>query len=76
MGNTEYKDRIVHELDSLNREQQKKMLDYLLRIKVSEPKGTSGKELLVFAGSIGKEDLDVMERAIAEGCEKVDANGW
>ncbi len=76
MGNTEYKDRILHELDSLNREQQRKMLDYLLRIKVSEPKGTSGKELLAFAGSIGKEDLDVMEIAIAEGCEKVDANGW
>ncbi len=76
MGNTEYKDRIVHELDNLNREQQKKMLDYLLRLKLSEPIDTRGKDLLVFAGAISKEDLGVMERAIAEGCEKVDANGW
>lgn len=46
MGNTEYKDRIVHELDNLNREQQKMMLDYLLRKAVKRSMQMAGKYAL------------------------------
>jgi hypothetical protein len=76
MNKSNFKEKIISELDSLNREQQKKMLDYLLSLKLSQLKGTKGKELLAFSGAIGKEDLGAMKRAIAEGCEKVDGNGW
>ncbi len=71
-----FKNKIVKELDSLNWEQQEKILDYLVSLKISEIKGTKGKDLLVFSGSIGKEDLIIMENAIVEGCEKAEPNGW
>lgn len=70
------KNKIINELDNLNWEQQKKILDYLLWLKLSESKGTRGEELLVFSGAIDQEDLAVMEKAISEGCEKIDANDW
>lgn len=70
------KSKIIDELDNLSWEQQKKMLDYLLSLKIPQIKGTSGKDLLQFCGAITKHDLDTMERAIAEDCEKVEANGW
>ncbi len=71
-----FKEKIINELDGLNWEQQKKMLDYVLSIKLSQIKGTKGNELLMFSGAINKEDLGAMISAIAEGCEKVDDNGW
>jgi len=76
VNQSELKNKIVNELDSLNWEQQKKMLDYLMLLKLSQLKGTKGKELLVFSGAIGKEDLGTMEKAITEGCEKIEADGW
>ena len=42
----------------------------------SADKGTPGKELLKFAGSIPHEDLEAMKSAIEEGCGQVDPNGW
>jgi hypothetical protein len=36
-----------------------------------EGSGVAGKDLLRFAGSIGADDLDVMERAIEEDCERI-----
>ncbi len=70
------KNRIISELDSLNQEQQKKLLDYVINLKLSEKKVTSGKSLVRFSGVISKEDLAVMEKAIEEDCEQVDLNEW
>ncbi len=70
------KNRIINELDSLNQEQQKKLLDYVINLKLSEKKATSGKSLVGFSGVISKEDLAVMEKAIVEDCEQVDLNEW
>jgi hypothetical protein len=39
-------------------------------------RGTPGRELLQFAGTIEPDDLALMKQAIEEGCEKVDANEW
>ncbi len=72
MNETDLKNKIIDELENLNWEQQKKMLDYLLSLKISQIQGTSGKNLLKFSGAITKGDLEAMEKAIAEGCEKVD----
>ena len=38
----------------------------------SKIKGVPGEELLKFAGSIPKEDLQLMSEAIKQDCEKVD----
>lgn len=70
------KDRIINELDSLSQDQQKKLLDYVLSLKLTKKKVTSGKNLLGFSGVINKEDLAVMEKAIEEDCEQVDLNEW
>lgn len=70
------KNKIISELDSLNQEQQKKLLDYVINLKLSEKKVASGKNLVGFSGIISKEDLAVMEKAIEEDCEQVDLNEW
>ena len=69
-----FKDRIINELDSLNQFQQKKLLDYVLSLKLSKKKKLGGKNLFDFSGVISKVDLAVMEKAIEEGCGQVDLN--
>ncbi|NMB35546.1 MAG: hypothetical protein GX989_04580 [Firmicutes bacterium] len=71
-----FKDRIINELDSLNQFQQKKLLDYVLSLKLSKKKKLGGKNLFDFSGVISKVDLAVMEKAIEEGCGQVDLNEW
>jgi len=39
-------------------------------------RGTPGKELLQFVGTIPPEDLDIMERVIEEECERINPRGW
>lgn len=70
------KDKIINELNSLNQFQQKKLLDYAMSLKLTKNKTTEGKRLLDFTGAISKEDLAIMGKAIEEGCEQVDLNGW
>lgn len=45
---------------------------------MNKPKGTPGKDLLRFAGTISAEDADEMMRAIEEGCERIepDDDAW
>jgi hypothetical protein len=40
------------------------------------PPGSNGRSLLRFAGSIDINDLMTIQRAIDEGCETVDQEGW
>ncbi|RJX25490.1 MAG: hypothetical protein C4554_07230 [Dethiobacter sp.] len=76
MMNHPLKEKIINELDRLSQEQQKKLLDYVLTLKMSNKKAVKGEKLLDFSGAISKEDLAVMEKSIKEGCEKVDLNEW
>jgi hypothetical protein len=38
--------------------------------------GTSGQQLLRFAGVISSEDLELMSKTIEEDCEQIDVNEW
>jgi hypothetical protein len=38
--------------------------------------GTSGKDLLKFSGTISQADLQLMAKAIEEGCERIDQSEW
>ena len=38
--------------------------------------GASGKELLKFSGAIDHTDLQMIAKAIEEGCESVDRSEW
>jgi hypothetical protein len=68
------KDEIIDQVDRLAAPQQRKVLDYARRLTM--PARTPGRDLMHFVGSIDPADLDVMSRAIQEGCEKIEPNGW
>jgi len=67
------KDNLIAQIDKLPHDLQVRVLDI---IKALTPKGVEGKSLLRFEGSISKDDLQLMSKAIEEGCEKVDINEW
>ena len=60
---------IVERLDKLTPAQQKQILNSVLSLLGEPVRGTSGKELLKFAGTISKEDAEIMKQTIEEGCE-------
>ena len=67
---------VVREMDHMPIELQRRVLDFAHALAGSYPKGTSGRNMIKFAGSFSRDDLDEMSAAIAEGCEKVDPDAW
>ena len=67
------KDNLMNQIDKLPHDLQVRVLDM---IKALTPKGVEGKSLLRFEGSISADELQLMSKAIEEGCEKVDINEW
>ena len=66
--------RELKELDEYERIEH-----FIVMIKASNlstVKGVPGKQLLHFAGSIPKEDLQLMSEVIKQDCGKVDVNEW
>lgn len=76
MDGTTIRQEILRELDYLQPELQRRVLDFAHALVVSCPKGVRGKELLRFAGCFQAEDMQAMSQAIEAGCERVDVNGW
>jgi hypothetical protein len=67
---------IKKEVRVLPRARQLEVLHFAKALRMAKPKGAPGKELLQFAGTISKADLRLMAKAIEEGCERIDADGW
>ena len=67
---------IREQLDRLPMEQQRKVLDFARALVLATPRGTPGREVVRFAGTIGAEDAARMNEAIEEGCEAIDPNEW
>lgn len=65
---------ILDQLDRLAPEEQMEVLAYARALAQSI--GVPGQEMLRFAGLIPPADLAEMERAIEEGCEQIDSDGW
>jgi hypothetical protein len=53
--------------------QQIKLLEFVESMITAK---TNKGDLLKFAGTIEKSELDVMQAAIEEGCEKIDNHEW
>ena len=68
--------QVVNQLSQLSFELQRRVLDFAQALAFSSSKGTPGKELLSFTGIIKSDDLQIMSRAIEDGCEKVNPNEW
>ncbi len=75
----EIKRRVLENLDTLDRPGKLEVLDLSealsSRSRPPTKRGTRAA-LLKYAGTISKEDLEIMKEAIEEGCEKVDEEGW
>jgi len=60
-------------LGQLSPYQQIKLLEFVeSMISAKKNKG----DLLKFAGAIEKSELDLMQAAIEDGCEKIDSHEW
>ena len=68
------RDQIVEQIDRLNDPQQRQLLEFARRLATSA--AVPGQNLLRFSGSIDPGDLEAMQQAIEDGCEKVDSSGW
>jgi hypothetical protein len=67
------RDNLINQIDKLPHDLQLRVLDF---VKALTPKGVEGKSLLRFEGFIRSDDLQLMSKAIEEGCEKVDISEW
>jgi hypothetical protein len=76
MTSSSLKKEIVEKLDLLPIEQQRKVLDFTRALTQSKTVGIPGRDLLRFAGTIEKTELESMTQAIEDGCERVDLNEW
>ncbi|WP_240610801.1 DUF2281 domain-containing protein [Ammonifex thiophilus] len=70
------REEILRELDRLPPELQREVLDFARALASSVSEGTPGEKLLRFAGILTPEEAELMERAIEEGCERVDLSEW
>jgi hypothetical protein len=66
---------IVEDLKSLPPDKLEVAADFIRRLK---PMSTETRETILAQtfGSLSPEDADAMQKAIEEGCEKIDEQGW
>ena len=76
MENSTTIQEIVERLDKLTPGQQKHILNSILSLLGEPIRGTSGKELLKFAGLFPPEDLEQIKQAIEEDCGQIDVSEW
>jgi hypothetical protein len=75
MTSSQIKQKIIERLDDLSEGEQRKVLEFAQHLPPT-PKGTPGKDLLKFFGTMDSEDCRRMEEAIEAGCERVDPCDW
>jgi len=67
----------LHEQIALLKDEQRlRLLEFARSLSRPPVRGEAGKGFLRFAGMIDSDDLAIMETAIEEGCELVNANEW
>lgn len=69
-------DEVIEQLKAMPQHLQWRVLEFAQALAKSQVRGTSGQQLLRFAGSIPPEDLQLMCEAIEQDCEQVDVNEW
>ncbi len=67
---------IAEQIDKLPENMKFKVSDFVNSLIIGKPKGVEGKNLLKFEGAISEKDIELMSKAIKDGCEKVDDNEW
>jgi len=72
---TDLPSQIHSELDGLDAEKQRRVLEYVRTLRQSQ-KGMTGSELKQFVGILNTADARAMMDAIETGCEQVNLNEW
>lgn len=68
-ASSQIKQKIIERLDELSEGEQRKILEFASHLPAT-PKGTPGKDLLKFFGTMDSEDCQRMEEAIEAGREQ------
>jgi hypothetical protein len=68
--------QVVEQLKVMPQHLQWQVLEFVRELVKAEVRGTSGQQLLRFAGSIPLDDLQLMQIAIEQDCERVDVDEW
>ncbi len=76
MSNRVLEQELIEQVRRLDEEQQRRVLEFAQRLK--RRKGTPGRLFLELTRDIKfhPDDLDVIERAIEEDCERIDLDDW
>ncbi|MCG8364319.1 MAG: hypothetical protein MJA27_13425 [Pseudanabaenales cyanobacterium] len=69
-------DEVVEKLKVMPQHLQWQVLEFVRALVKAEVRGTPGRKLLRFAGSIPPDDLQLMREAIEQDCERLDIDEW
>lgn len=69
-------EELVKEMDQLPPPLQRKVINYAHSLTQPRPRGTPGRQLKKYAGTLSPEEAEAMMAAIEEGCEQVEPNEW
>ena len=64
------------QLERLAPEQQRQVLDFARALPAAVIPGVSGEVTARFAGTIPKDDLAIISKAIEKGCERINTGEW
>ncbi len=67
---------IREQLEQLPAAQQRQVLDFARALAAKKGQARSGQALNQFGGTIAREDLVEIAKAIEEGCEQVNPDEW
>ena len=69
-------EQVVKQLSGMPQSLQQQVLQFARVIGQGRRQGTSGRQLLRFAGMIPIDELSLMQDAIEQDCGKVDLDEW
>jgi hypothetical protein len=67
---------IIDRVAKLPLGEQQRVLDFVKALAMTQPQGVPGSTWHQFIGSIDKDDLELMKKAIDEECERIDLSEW
>lgn len=76
MNATPLEESIYEYFKILNAEEQEQLLQYARTLSTSKQKGVHGSSLLQYAGIINIKELDLIQQAINQDCERITPNEW
>jgi len=69
-------DEVIEQLRIMPQHLQWQVLEFARTLVKFKVQGTTGQQLLRFAGSIPPDELQLMREAIEQDCEQVDIDEW